>query len=121
MESSRNMLSKKQWFACTAILVFVIVLFAFRILMDSGAAVRDGIPLVPPDIETTVLTSPLDANGDVVYGAALNANWAKGVRTENNSIVKYLEAFGPEDFDPERLGEVFAAVSYTHLTLPTKA
>ena len=102
------MLSKNEWLAFAVILAFITVLIALRVVMDSGAPVRNGVPLVTPDVETTVLTSPLNHNGDVDYGMAVNAMSAKGISPENNSVIKYIEAFGPGDLNTDRFDEIFA-------------
>jgi len=46
--------------------------------------------------ETTFLTGPLDADGNVDYAAALNEMASEGVTPENNAVVLLVQAMGPE-------------------------
>ncbi len=48
-----------------------------------------------PSAGMTVITSPLDSNGDVDYAQALNDKYSEGVTSENNSLAKIMEAIGP--------------------------
>ena len=50
--------------------------------------------------DTTRITEPVLANGDVDYGAALRRRYGEGVTNENNALVPIYEALGPEALDP---------------------
>lgn len=62
--------------------------------------VRLLIALIPVRLhispETTVIASPLRADGTPDYAAYLNDQWSVGVRPENNAALELIRAFGPE-------------------------
>jgi hypothetical protein len=62
--------------------------------------VRLLIALIPVRLhispETTVISSPLRADGTPDYAAYLNDEWSAGVTPENNAAVDLIRAFGPE-------------------------
>ena len=76
-------------FLMTLGVVLVWVLFNFRGFPNPGQ------PLLPVSEELTVLTEPLDDNGDVDYLEALNQKYSAGVTTESNAMVKFAQALGP--------------------------
>lgn len=53
-------------------------------------------PLISISPETTVITEPLRSDGYVDYVAALNEHFGEGVTPENNALVGYLRAYGPQ-------------------------
>ena len=66
-----------------------------------------GRPVVAPSVETTVLVSPLDKNGDVDYVAALNEANSNGVTPGKNALVKIVQALGPINEDQQTLPDEF--------------
>lgn len=58
--------------------------------------------------ETTFLTEPLDAEGNVDYIGAINAKYGEGISPENNAVVLLWQAFGPENIPGELRAEYFA-------------
>ena len=75
--------------------VLVWVAFNLRFFPEPGQ------PVLPVSKELTVLTEPLDDNGDVDYLEALNEKYSAGVTTEGNAMVKLAEALGPRPKMPE--------------------
>ncbi len=63
--------------------------------------VSDGNPRVDLSVETTRITEPLDANGDVDFLEALNMRASKDVTPENNAAVLYTRAFGNVGYTPD--------------------
>lgn len=65
------------------------------LLLLSLTFAADPMPKIPIGKETTFVDGPLDAEGYVRYGDALNAMLSKGVTPENNANVLLWQAFGP--------------------------
>ena len=80
-----------------AIALLVVVWLAFNVRSVAGP----GQPLVEVSPETTRITQPLDANGDVDFLEAINSRHSDGVTNENNAFVKLFEAIGPLPKDQE--------------------
>ena len=74
-----------------AMFCLVIVWLAFNYRPIAGP----GQPMVAVSEETTRITEPLDANGDVDYLEAVNLRSSDGVTRENNAFVKLIQAIGP--------------------------
>ena len=83
----------------------IIVLAILAIL----AAIRF-IPVPPPGLEisreTTYVTEPITADGEVDFAAAINARMSEGVTPETNAMIGLLEALGPGAVDDERVYEL---------------
>jgi hypothetical protein len=89
---------------------FIILLFAFLI---AAVAVKLGVnyclthfarrsgPLVTLSKETTCITEPLGPEGFPDYIAALNHRDGDGVTPENNAVVPFFRAMGPEMVERE--------------------
>ena len=92
------MASKKN-FGCFKILMILFIVLmamvAFWSVLNFRSGPTAGTALVSPSVETTVITGPLDSNGDVDYAQALNDKYSEGVTSENNSLAKSMEAIGP--------------------------
>ncbi|MCG3179589.1 MAG: hypothetical protein BIFFINMI_01927 [Phycisphaerae bacterium] len=65
--------------------------------------------------DTTVLSGPLNPDGTVNYVAALDAEWAKGVTTENNAAPILIMGLGPEALGPAYRQFILAALGLTNL------
>jgi len=59
---------------------------------------------------TTILLGPLDSQGYVDYGAAINKRFGQGVRPADNALVGYLELTGPDYGAPD---EYYQALGMT--------
>ena len=102
-------------FGCMKVVLYFVlalfVLFLIWVAFNFRPAVKSGHALLPVSTELTILTEPLDENGDVDYLEALNQQCADGVTPETNAMVKFAEALGPQGELPginpeycERLG-----------------
>jgi len=58
--------------------------------------------------ETTHIVRPLDDEGYIDYVAALNERCSRGVTPENNAMVPFWRAMGPQQIDPEIRERFFA-------------
>ncbi|MFK7766985.1 MAG: hypothetical protein AB8B55_07165 [Mariniblastus sp.] len=95
---------------CLKILALIFLAFAAMIvlwgLMNFRSTPAPGTAVVKPSVETTVLTGPLNANGDVDYMQAFNNELSDGVTRENNVLVKLVEVIGPIS-NGERMPDAF--------------
>jgi hypothetical protein len=76
--------------------LLLIGLIAFLAFMNFAGRPRDGQPLVRVSRETTVITEPLDDNGDPDYITYMNQKLSAGVTPENNAVVLIVQAVGPK-------------------------
>ena len=102
---------------------FLFLLFGFVCLiliwlvfnLRSGPAA--GRPVVEVGSETTIISEPLDENGDPDFLAAINQQNSEGVTPENNAVVKLAQAAGV----PGQLKEELAWAFFDALGVDTPA
>lgn len=90
----------KKRFGCLRIVLIsglvLIVLVAFWGVVNLPRKPKAGKPLVRVSPETTVITEPLDENGDPDYVEYLNRRQKEGVTPENNAAIPMIKAMGPK-------------------------
>ena len=65
-------------------------------------------PKFPISKETTVVTGPLDKDGEIHFEAAINERLGKGIKPENNAYALFWRMFGPDWLrNPEPSDEFF--------------
>jgi hypothetical protein len=102
---------KKKKLGCGTVLLilfggFVSLLLIWAMVNFRGSPVA-GQPMFTPSVEANHVVSPLDENGDVDYVGAINELASEGISTEENAVVKFVEAIGPAPDGTEFPSEFF--------------
>ncbi len=83
---------------CLRLLLFIgaglLSLLLIWLVFNFRTGPGDGRPVVQVGAETTLITEPLDANGEPDFLAAANLHNSQGVTPDNNAVVRLIDAVG---------------------------
>ena len=94
--TSKSFTRKTRFYFYPSIALCLVFILLVSVISRQRSLPKDGEPLFEPNVAASHIVAPLDANGDVDYEAYINQESSKGVTSENNAMVKIVEALGPE-------------------------